>query len=49
MSQIESLSQLDLNGTYTYADYLSWKDEVLHCVIFPDLRVDLKEVFKPSK
>ncbi|MDH2997309.1 restriction endonuclease [Pasteurellaceae bacterium LFhippo2] len=25
MSEIVSLSQLDLNGSYTYADYLSWK------------------------
>jgi Uma2 family endonuclease len=27
MSQIRQLSQLDLNGTYTYADYISWKFE----------------------
>jgi Uma2 family endonuclease len=27
MNQIESLSQLDMNGTYTYADYLTWKFE----------------------
>ena len=26
---ITSISQLDLNGTYTYADYLSWKFEEL--------------------
>ena len=25
MSKITSLSQLDPNGYYTYADYLSWK------------------------
>lgn len=27
MSEITSLSQLDLNGTYSYADYLTWKFE----------------------
>jgi Uma2 family endonuclease len=27
MSEITSLSQLDLNGHYSYADYLSWKFE----------------------
>jgi Uma2 family endonuclease len=27
MAEITSLSQLDLNGTYSYADYLSWKFE----------------------
>lgn len=27
MSEITSLSQLDLNGKYSYADYLSWKIE----------------------
>ena len=27
MANITDLSQLDLNGTYTYADYLSWKFE----------------------
>lgn len=25
MNEITSLSQLDLNGSYSYADYLSWK------------------------
>lgn len=27
MKQIDSLSQLDLNGKYNYADYLTWKFE----------------------
>jgi len=27
MPKIISLSQLDLNGTYSYADYLNWKFE----------------------
>lgn len=27
MSQIKSISQLDLKNTYTYADYLTWKFE----------------------
>lgn len=27
MAEITSLSQLDMNGTYTYADYLTWKFE----------------------
>ncbi len=27
MAEITSLSQLDMNGTYSYADYLSWKFE----------------------
>ena len=27
MTEINSLSQLDLNGTYSYADYLTWKFE----------------------
>jgi Uma2 family endonuclease len=27
MAEITSLSQLDINGTYTYADYLTWKFE----------------------
>jgi Uma2 family endonuclease len=27
MEKITNLSQLDLNGTYTYADYLTWKFE----------------------
>ena len=27
MAEITSLSQLDLNGVYSYADYLSWKFE----------------------
>jgi len=27
MKEITSLSQLDLNGTYSYADYLTWKFE----------------------
>lgn len=39
---------LTVQGVYSPATiYVS--DEVLHCVIFPELRVDLKEVFKPSK
>jgi Uma2 family endonuclease len=106
MAEITSLSQLDLNGTYSYADYLSWKfeeateiikgkilpmaapsrkhqqisrdlngifynyfkkhpfqfhltnegiyslptiyihNDVLDCVIFPSLKIDLTEVFK---
>ena len=25
MAKITQLSQLDLNGTYTYADYLTWQ------------------------
>ena len=25
MTKTTDLSQLDLNGTYTYADYLSWQ------------------------
>ena len=39
MSQITSLSQLDPNGTYSYADYLTWKFEqaleVIKGKIFP--------------
>lgn len=27
MAEITSLSQLDMNGTYSYADYLTWKFE----------------------
>ena len=27
MTTIAQLSQLDLNGTYTYADYLTWQFE----------------------
>jgi Uma2 family endonuclease len=27
MTEITSLSQLDINGTYSYADYLTWKFE----------------------
>jgi Uma2 family endonuclease len=27
MTEITSLSQLDMNGTYSYADYLTWKFE----------------------
>jgi phosphoribosylformylglycinamidine (FGAM) synthase-like amidotransferase family enzyme len=27
MAQITDFSQLDLKGTYSYADYLSWKFE----------------------
>ena len=29
MVTITSLDQLDLNGTYTYADYLTWQFEEL--------------------
>jgi Uma2 family endonuclease len=33
MTAITSLSQLDLNGTYTYADYLTWKfDEMVELI-----------------
>ena len=39
MAQITNLSQLDPNGTYTYADYLSWKFEqaleIIKGKIFP--------------
>lgn len=39
MAQITSLSQLDPNGTYSYADYLTWKFEqaleVIKGKIFP--------------
>ena len=27
MTKTTDLSQLDLNGTYTYADYLSWTNK----------------------
>lgn len=53
MAKITQLSQLDLDGTYTYADYLTWQfDEALELIIgkaspylFPDLEIDLQEVF----
>lgn len=33
MAKITQLSQLDLNGTYTYADYLTWQfDEALELI-----------------
>lgn len=33
MAKITELSQLDLNGTYTYADYLTWQlDEALELI-----------------
>lgn len=33
MTKITQLSQLDLNGTYTYADYLTWQfDEALELI-----------------
>ncbi|MDD2816315.1 MAG: hypothetical protein PHP00_11370 [Thiotrichaceae bacterium] len=33
MTSITKLSQLDLNGTYSYADYLTWKfDERLELI-----------------
>ena len=33
MAKISQLSQLDLNGTYTYADYLTWQfDDALELI-----------------
>jgi hypothetical protein len=37
---ITKLSQLDLNQTFTYADYLSWQfDEIAISTLFPHLEI----------
>ncbi len=50
MAAITDLSQLDLNGTYSYADYLTWKfEQTLELIklVFSDLAVHLEELFLP--
>ena len=49
MEKINHLSQLDLTKVYSYADYLQWRleetVELIRGIIFPDLKIDLKEIF----
>jgi hypothetical protein len=46
MTKITQLSQLNFDGTYAYADYLTiWQLDKANLYLFSDLEIDLQEIF----